>query len=421
MEARYAFRKSPLLDECQVAPEIFEQVMPRLETFMKPFVQIFQGQAATHHANTSVCGLLSNVERKNIESIAYRFGQARLPRQDFIGCDAWDDAPLRSGVAGPHPEALWAKATGCWCATRPGFPRPGGSRWGWHGSGVGAWAQSITARSPSLWALCPARGTPLVDTRLSLPKAWTKETRASTKRACPKRPAPLAPVTSWSWRCWRTRCRVPQRWMAGDDEMGRPSWVRRRLAALHERYLLAVPSNTSIRDLETALPPMGDRTPAHASLAQRAGRSQSWTEGLARIDVRDGAKGPLGGEAVNVVGSPGTPRRPQGDAEMLVGIRDRDRDHQQVVKGTILCPTLSRRRPWGPWRGWPRRTHRSEACLQRSTREAGVADDAGAIGRGWQQHQRSHSWPPGSWCGKPIGEKKWTPAMTVRRCVRALR
>ena len=79
MEARYAFRKSQLLDECQVAPEIFEQVIPRLYTFMKPFVTIFQGQVAEQHAKTYVCGLLSNLARKNIESIAYRFGHSRLP------------------------------------------------------------------------------------------------------------------------------------------------------------------------------------------------------------------------------------------------------------------------------------------------------------------------------------------------------
>ena len=70
MEARYALRTSQLLDACQIAPEIFEQVMPRLYAFMKPFVRIFQGQAADQHAKTSVCGLLSNVERKNIASIA---------------------------------------------------------------------------------------------------------------------------------------------------------------------------------------------------------------------------------------------------------------------------------------------------------------------------------------------------------------
>ena len=98
MEARYALRKTQLLAECQIAPEIFEQVIPRLYTFMKPFVTSFQGQAADQHAKTYVCGLLSNVERKNIESIAYRFGQSRLPLQSFIGWDEWDDAPLRDAL-----------------------------------------------------------------------------------------------------------------------------------------------------------------------------------------------------------------------------------------------------------------------------------------------------------------------------------
>ena len=46
MEARYTICKHQLLDECQVAPEIFEQVIPRLYTFMEPFVNIFQGQVA---------------------------------------------------------------------------------------------------------------------------------------------------------------------------------------------------------------------------------------------------------------------------------------------------------------------------------------------------------------------------------------
>ena len=95
MEARYAIRRSQLLEECQVAPEIFEQVIPRLYSFMKPFVKIFQGQVAEQHAKTYVCGLLSNLERKNVESIAYRFGHSRLPLQAFIGWDAWDDEPLR--------------------------------------------------------------------------------------------------------------------------------------------------------------------------------------------------------------------------------------------------------------------------------------------------------------------------------------
>jgi hypothetical protein len=93
MEARYALRKSQLLDECQVAPARFEQVIPRLYTFMKPFVSLFPGQAAEQHAKTSVWGLLSNVEHKNIASLAYRCGQSRLPLPGCIGWDTWDEAP----------------------------------------------------------------------------------------------------------------------------------------------------------------------------------------------------------------------------------------------------------------------------------------------------------------------------------------
>jgi hypothetical protein len=79
MEARYATRKQQLLAECEVAPEIFDQVMPRLATFMGPFVETFCRQELNQHAHTYICGLLSDVERKNVESIAYRFGQDVYP------------------------------------------------------------------------------------------------------------------------------------------------------------------------------------------------------------------------------------------------------------------------------------------------------------------------------------------------------
>ena len=75
MEARYPTRKNQLLQACQVAPEIFHQVMPRWHTFMDPFVAIFPTQTLTQQARTSVSGLRSDVERTNVASIAYRFGQ----------------------------------------------------------------------------------------------------------------------------------------------------------------------------------------------------------------------------------------------------------------------------------------------------------------------------------------------------------
>jgi hypothetical protein len=54
MDAQYATRKQQLLAECQVAPEIFHEVMPRLETFMLPFVRTFCRQEPAQHAHTYV-------------------------------------------------------------------------------------------------------------------------------------------------------------------------------------------------------------------------------------------------------------------------------------------------------------------------------------------------------------------------------
>ena len=77
MNARYAIRKAQVLEECQVAPEVFEQVMPRLPTFLGPFVDPLPGPAPRAQAQTSVRGLWSDVERKNVASLAYHFGHER--------------------------------------------------------------------------------------------------------------------------------------------------------------------------------------------------------------------------------------------------------------------------------------------------------------------------------------------------------
>jgi hypothetical protein len=118
---------------------------------------------------------------------------------------------------------------------------------------------------------------------------------------------------------------LPQSWIAGDDEMGRPSWFRRRLAALGERYLLAVPSHTALRDLETAPPEYSGR----GRPGKRPWHSvETWSPSLGeeswqRIDVRDGSKGPLVVEDVQRRVVSRTPRCQQGAEETLVVIRYR--------------------------------------------------------------------------------------------------
>ena len=264
MEARYVTRKNQLLAECQIAPEIFDQVMPRLHTFMEPFVDTLCGQALHPHARTYVCGLLSDVERKNVESIAYRFGQERLPLQRFIGWADWDDTPIRQALLHQVADHL-GHDDGVLVFDPSAFAKSGTESVGVARQWCGRLGKVDNCQVALYLGYVSAKGHTLVDMRLYLPKEWTQDKTRLDKAGVPP-----------AQRGYRTRhqlalamlekhgASLPHGWIAGDDEMGRPYWFRRRLASWGERYMLAVPSNTLMRDLET---PVG--APPAAALATR--------------------------------------------------------------------------------------------------------------------------------------------------------
>jgi SRSO17 transposase len=334
MEARYAFRKSQLLDECQRAPEIFAQVIPRLYRFMKPCGKTFHGQAAAQHAKTSVCGLLSDVERKNIASIAYRFGQSRLPLQGFIGWHAWDDTPLRHAWLGQVKTHV-GQAAGVLGFDPSGFPKAGRESVGVARQWCGRLGKVDTGHVAIYLGYGSRKGHPLVATRLSLPTAWTQEKARLDTAGVP--PARRGDRTRHQWALEMLAehgALLPHRWIAGDDEMGRPYGFRRRLAALGERYLLAVPSNTAIRDLEP--PPPESRGKGRRPTRPWQG-VQAWSQSLAdaawrRLDGRDASQGPLVVEVIKRRVVSRTHRRQQGDAAWLAVMRYRDRDQDEVIK-----------------------------------------------------------------------------------------
>jgi SRSO17 transposase len=235
MEARYAFRKTQLLEECQVAPEIFEPVLPRLSTLMKPFVKTFHSQAPAQHAPTYVCGLRSDLERKNVASIAYRFDQSRLPLQGFIGWGAWDDEPWRQAWRSQVTTHL-GQGDGVWVFDPSGFPKSGGESVGVARQWGGRLGQVDNGQGAMYLGYVSRQGHPLVDTRLSLPKEWTTDKARLDKAGVPRgsRGYRTRPQGAWEMLAKNGGC-LPHRWLAGDDEMGRPSWFRRRRAALGER------------------------------------------------------------------------------------------------------------------------------------------------------------------------------------------
>jgi SRSO17 transposase len=184
MEAEYATRRQPLLEECQVAPEIFDQVMARLETFMVPFVSTFRRQEPSAHAHTYVRGLLSEVERKNVESIAYRFGQDRLPLQRFIGWAEWDEAPLRQELTRQVAEQL-GQADGVLGVDPSAFAKSGPESVGVARQWCGRLGKVDNCQVAVYLGYVSGEEHTLVDMRLYLPKAWTQDKARLQKAGVP--------------------------------------------------------------------------------------------------------------------------------------------------------------------------------------------------------------------------------------------
>ena len=123
----------------------------------------------------------------------------------------------------------------------------------------------------------------LVDVRLYLNEEWTKDKRRRKKCGVPReirfrtRHALSLQMLAEHGKAW------PHAWIAGDDEMGRSAAFRRDLRVLGEQYLLAVPSNTLVRDLEAEPPAYSGhgRRPLEECLERAKGEA-----GLAQYQVR---------------------------------------------------------------------------------------------------------------------------------------
>ena len=412
MDARYAIRKTQLLDECQVAPEIFEQVIPRLYAFMAPFVKTFQGQIAAQHAKTSVCGLLSDVEHKNVESIAYRLGQSRLPLQGFIGWAEWDDEPLRAELISQVNRHL-GQGDGVLVFDPSAFPKSGRESVGVARQWCGRLGKVDNCQVALYLGYVSRKGHSLVDTRLYLPKEWTKDQARLDKavlRAC---------------RGFRTRHQLALEMLAKNERRCRMAglpvttrWDARTGFVVGWHLWESDTCWQCLRTRRCVISKSSRQGPAAAVARPRVlGNVEAWSQALddvawQRIDVRDGSKGPLVVEMVKRRVVSRTHRRQQGDEELLVVIRYRDRDQAQVVKVDYYLSNAVSETPLWELARVAKAAHRIEECIQRSKSEAGLADYEVRHWTGWQHHQTLSLLATWFLERNPSG-KKWTPAITL--------
>ena len=387
MDRRFEVRKLEILKEAEVKPQVSNGILKRLEQFIEPFVAKLKRPEPKEHTEIYIAGLLSELERKNVESIAYRHDQDRQNLQRFIGSAPWEHQPLQEELAGQIGSEL-GEDDGVIVFDPSGHKKCGNNSVGVQRQWLGRLGKVDNGQVGIYMGYASRKDHALADVRLYLPKDWAKDRKRRKKCGVPKEIR------------YQTRHELaldmlknngkyfPHKWIAGDDEMGRSSRFRRDLRALDEQYLLDVPSNTNIRDLQAQCPAYSGRGRLPKQPFQRV---DVWRDSLdkkdwTRINVRDGEKKPLALEIVKRRVVARTERSCRDATEELLVIT-RSLDENGKMKYDYH---LSNAHPDTPLKELARvvkAEHRIEDCIKRAKSEAGLSDYEVRTWAGWYHHQ----------------------------------
>jgi SRSO17 transposase len=387
MERRFEVRKQEILKQADIKPQIVNGMLKRLEQFARPFISSFGRREPKENAQMYMCGLLSDLERKNVESIAYRYDRTREALQKFIGTASWDCQPLQQELV-RQIGAEVGEDDGVIVFDPSGHKKCGNNSVGVQRQWLGRLGKVDNGQVGVYMGYASHKEHALVDMRLYLPKEWAGDKKRRNKCGVPKHIRHQTRHELALDMLENNSEYLPHSWIAGDDEMGRPSGFRRDLRALGEQYLLAVPGNTYIRDLVSEAPAYGGRGQPPKKPFKRVDKwlnalqDKTWT----KIDVRDGEKGPLVIEIISRHVVARTERSRHDPAEELL-VATRSVDDRGKVKYDYYLSNAPVDTALEELARVVKAEHRIEDCLKRAKSEAGLSDYEVRTWAGWHHHQ----------------------------------
>jgi SRSO17 transposase len=386
MERRFQTRLNELFGDAEVRPGLLRGLLVRLETFLEPFVRSLCCTEQRTNAQHYVSGLLSDLASKDAESIAYLFDRERQGLQKFIGQADWDHRPLSAELARQVGQQL-GQADGVLVFDPSSFAKHGRESVGVARPWCGRLGKIDNCQVAVYLGYVSRVDHALVDFRLYLPREWANDRKRCNKAGVPRQvrfatrhELALAMLDEQGGL-------LPHSWVAGDDEMGRSTWFRQQLRQRGESYLLAVPSNTLVRDLAAADPPY----PGHGRRPlTRFVRAEVWCSAVAEddwrtIEVRDGEKGPLLVQAVWTLVQAKSEGKVSDVAEVLVVFREQQSDGS--FKHDYLLANAIPSNPLEEFARVYKAEHQIEDCLKRAKSEAGLGDYQVRTWEGWHHHQ----------------------------------
>jgi SRSO17 transposase len=386
MERRFRVRLDELLDDAQVRPSLLRGVLPRLESFLQPFVEVLGTPEQQTNTQHYVQGLLSDLDSKDVESIAYLHDRERQGLQKFIGQTEWDYQPLLTELVRQVGTEL-GEADGVLVFDPSAFAKKGTESVGVQRQWCGRLGKIDNCQVGIYLGYVSRREHALVDFRLYLPKEWANRKRRRQKAGVPTAVRFQTRHELILEMLDQRGSALPHAWISGDDELGRCAWFRQELQSRQECYLLAVPSNTLVRDLTAPDPPYGGHGRRPVVPLTRVDR---WCAALPAtawqtVAVRDGEKGPVVVQVAWTLVQARTEGRLSDVAELLVVFRERQGDG--TWKHDYLLSNAALDTPMAEFARVFKAQHRIEECLKRAKGEAGLADYQVRTWAGWHHHQ----------------------------------
>src|ERR1700712_2498054 len=184
MERRYQARLGELLDDAEVRPGLLRGLLPRLETFLEPFVRSLCYPEQRTNAHHYVSGLLSDLDSKDAESIAYLHDRERQGLQKFIGQSEWDYRPLLTELVRQVGTAL-GTADAVLVFDPSAFAKKGTESVGVQRQWCGRLGKLDNCQVGIYLGYVSRHEHALVDFRLYLPKEWANRKKRRQKAGVP--------------------------------------------------------------------------------------------------------------------------------------------------------------------------------------------------------------------------------------------
>jgi SRSO17 transposase len=369
-----------LLADADVPPQAVRGCAERLTQYLARYLPLFGREEPRDHVQLAVEGRLSGLERKTSEPIAREADKPRRALQRFVGAGKWDDEAVTAELRLQVQEEL-GDPNGVLVLDPSSFPKKGTASCGVQRQWCGRLGKIENCQVGVFLAYAAAKGHAPLDRQLYLTESWAKDKKRRKKCHVPVQ-VKYQPKWQIGLALLQRNRAVPHAWVTADDEFGRVTEFREALRAAGEHYVLDVPCNTLVRDLDERVRRRGGKRPrkppfrrVDAWLARQP--ATCWQE----FEIRAGEKGPLRAKALRARVQTRAKGR-VGAEECLVVIRTlaaEPRTHYTLSEAAPAVATAEIVRAHAE-------RHRVEETLQESKGEVGLSHYEVRSWTGWHHH-----------------------------------